>query len=350
MSSSPEISIIIPTHQRESEVVALILSLLNQSMAPERYEILVVSNFPHFSLEKKIHSFVQYTTSRVRFLCAFKQGVNWSRNKGIEAARGAILVFLDDDCLVEDTEYLNKVAKYHQDYPEAVGIGGYYEPTGDVSQLGAAYFLTSQLWLESSRITETETQQLVGGNASYKKTIFDRGFRFNPNIVFGGAEAEFNARLTQAKNKLLIFEDLTITHNASLNFRSFCKKAFRQGLGFVLRKKFIAKVPDSFFSRIDFQDWYYNRSARTSQDRAIYFRLLIYDFFYQLGVDWKDEASRWQKAKFTLSFMRLWFRKNKSLFISYRWAKEITGLVQIESQRVYGTDNLKNNKSFEPGN
>lgn len=92
-----DLSIIIPTFARRRQVLRLLGSIRRQ-WAPPEFEAIVVSNLEDLGLKRDLAGY----DARFRLLSSGKIGVNRARNFGVEAARGDILLFLDDDCFIDD--------------------------------------------------------------------------------------------------------------------------------------------------------------------------------------------------------------------------------------------------------
>jgi GT2 family glycosyltransferase len=90
---SVDISVVIPTHRRETRLAFALEALAEQSLARERFEVIVVRSPstppPHASAPDGLE---------VRFLSADIASRPGQRNAGIAAARGDLIAFTDDDC------------------------------------------------------------------------------------------------------------------------------------------------------------------------------------------------------------------------------------------------------------
>lgn len=93
----PFFSIIIPTFNREKQIYETILSVVNQSF--EDYEVLVIDNKSTDNTESIVNSF---SNNRIHF---YKNDRNYercySRNRGIQLAKGKYILLLDSDDLYE---------------------------------------------------------------------------------------------------------------------------------------------------------------------------------------------------------------------------------------------------------
>ena len=158
-------------------------------------------------------------------------GVNPARQLGIEQAKGHLLFFLDDDCLLINPEHLKTLLSLNIKNPEQMTFGGPYTLPKSTSRLEQAYHFISQSWLQTQRLDSTKSAALLGGNACYKKEVFLKGFTFPKNIKYGGSETPLNTQLYKHYGAHTWCEDLSVEHHCPLNGYLFLKKAYLQGRG-----------------------------------------------------------------------------------------------------------------------
>lgn len=91
--SCPLISIVIPTFRRP-DVLSEILTALQPQLSGTETEVLVVDNCPRASSRSLVRNWVSRS---VRYIAEAKNGVVHARNRGLAEARGAYILFLDDD-------------------------------------------------------------------------------------------------------------------------------------------------------------------------------------------------------------------------------------------------------------
>ncbi len=99
LANAPCVSVIVSTHDRPACFATCLRSLL--ALRYPRYEIIVVDNAPSSSATADLVQQCDAHEPAVRYICEPRQGLALARNCGIQAARGAILVFTDDDVVVD---------------------------------------------------------------------------------------------------------------------------------------------------------------------------------------------------------------------------------------------------------
>lgn len=110
LANAPFVSVVIPTHDRPQQVVELVHSILASEYPADRYEVIVVDNAPSGPDTAQLiwqtfgeHPQVRYTRKK-------RAGSSYARNSGVELALGDIVVFADDDVLV-DRYWLAEMAR-----------------------------------------------------------------------------------------------------------------------------------------------------------------------------------------------------------------------------------------------
>ncbi|MCJ7805193.1 glycosyltransferase [Patescibacteria group bacterium] len=111
-----KISVIIPTKDRIQDVVRCLESLLTQAVPPD--EILIVDG----SDTKKLNSEIKLCftgNERIKYVHS-KPGLTLQRNVGISASSGDIIVFIDDDVVLEKN-CLKEIMYVFNTYPRDIG-------------------------------------------------------------------------------------------------------------------------------------------------------------------------------------------------------------------------------------
>ena len=120
MVAPPKVSVVIPTFNRRDVLACTLPSVLVQDFPPEEYELVVV-----------VDGSTDDTAAMLRDLepaCALQiieqpnRGQAVAMNAGLAAARGELILFLDDDILCERTLLAQHVAA-HGDREPRVAFG-----------------------------------------------------------------------------------------------------------------------------------------------------------------------------------------------------------------------------------
>ena len=229
-------TVAIPTLGKSPHLRGLLECLKRQTFSFP-FEVLVVANLP----SQELRQMVQSIAANFSYLETGRLGVNVARNKALDKARGEVILFLDDDIVIQSDDLLQRHWEAHARFPHAVGVGGPYQLISPRSQWEVAYHQIAHQWLDRSRLDGTETTQLLGGNMSFKRPLFH--FQFDENIVFGGSEAALCQQLVLSGQQLHLLPELIIGHSPEITRRIFIRKAFLQGKGAKRRGETMAELP-----------------------------------------------------------------------------------------------------------
>lgn len=122
MFETPVYSVVVPTHNRAHALAGVLDSLLAQNVA-RAFEIIVVDNRSSDSTRSVVEELARSRSGRVRYVHEERPGAAAARNAGIEAARGAIVAFVDDDEIVW-RDWLAGLDEVYQRHPDAWCVGG----------------------------------------------------------------------------------------------------------------------------------------------------------------------------------------------------------------------------------
>ncbi|MDQ2885868.1 MAG: glycosyltransferase [Chloroflexota bacterium] len=123
-------SIIICTYNRCNMVLSTLASLRRQTLPYTYFEVIVVDNGSSDDSLQKIRTYVNASTTQERAaehtwqvscLKEPRNGLAYARNKGLQAARGEIAIFLDDDTLAIPSFLTNLLHAYEATGADAIG-------------------------------------------------------------------------------------------------------------------------------------------------------------------------------------------------------------------------------------
>ena len=315
------VSIIIPTHKRPELALRLLRSIEEQDFPRAKLQTLLISNLR----DERLRRAAPYWESAL-FDFKYREiglvGVNKARNMGIRLAGGDILYFLDDDCLLPNKSHLRNLVLEHERNPQAMGIGGGYKPLGDLDGMEKFYQESSEKWIRDSASSKEFADQLLGGNSSYKREAFDKGFCFDPLISFGGSEESFNRSLREQGWALLYRENLWLFHALRLGWPAFIKKSFKQGLGLFKNR---SQTKENLWSLK--KDW----AFLTGSEKGIY--SLAYAVFFKLGYFWALASMGKESPLFRLARFAFLIVKSRWRFFKDYFIKRLYGRVFL---RLFG--------------
>jgi glucosyl-dolichyl phosphate glucuronosyltransferase len=171
------------------------------------------------------------------------RGLSGARNSALEAARGSIIVFLDDDAVPQDGWLEALRAPYADD--RIAGVGGLARPRWPARQ-SPAWFPAEFLWVVGCSHRGLPTQpsavrNFLGANMSFRQAVFDQvgGFAEHlgriGNRPLGGEETELCIRLTKASPEaiLLYAPSAQVEHHVARQRTSltyFSRRCWAEGI------------------------------------------------------------------------------------------------------------------------
>jgi glucosyl-dolichyl phosphate glucuronosyltransferase len=199
------------TMDRWNDVLDAVHSVAMQRFAP--HEIILVIDHNPSLLERLAVALPDVAV----MANAGPQGLSGGKNTGVAAAGGDIVAFLDDDAIAEP-DWLAVMAEDYQ-RPEVSGVGGLTLPLWAGPR--PRWFPDEFAWVVGCTyrgMTPGPIRNLMGGNASFRREVFDlvEGFRSgigrsHGKRPLGCEETEFCIRLNQAAPEtVLLFDDRAV--------------------------------------------------------------------------------------------------------------------------------------------
>jgi GT2 family glycosyltransferase len=210
MAGLPSTSVVICayTERRWDDLCAAVQSVAEQSPPPA--EILVVSDHNDALLERVRRELPEV----VAVAGTGPRGLSGARNAGVEAARGEVIAFLDDDAVAE-AGWLASLLEPYAD-PGVIGVGGTIEPLWPGRRPAAMpveFDWVVGCTYRGVPTTRQPVRNLIGANMSIRRAVFDAigGFRADVGRVgtrpVGCEETELCIRARRAlPGARLVFE------------------------------------------------------------------------------------------------------------------------------------------------
>lgn len=218
-----KITVILCTYNR-CDSLATSLDSVAASVVPAgvEWEVLVVDNNSKDHTREVIESFCTQYPGRFRYVSELRQGLSNARNAGIREACGDVLVFVDDDVIV-DRDWLHNLTAAMED-TRWVGAGGRIRPEEGFSppawlNIGGKFDLGGSIVLFDLGDQPGELDRApFGTNMAFRKNMFEKYGNFRSDLgrcgdsLIGNEESEFAHRLLNGGERLWYAPSAVVYH------------------------------------------------------------------------------------------------------------------------------------------
>lgn len=229
-----KISFIVCTYSMESfsDTVECICSILNQDYSHKEIFLVMDKN------EELYKKFLISIPKTVTILVNKRPGLSEARNLGIKNANGDIIVFIDDDAII-DKNYLHNLIKNYID-ENIVGVGGKILPRKKTNYPEELYWIGGFTY-KGYPEHRSEVRNMLGCNMSFRKEIFDRVGLFNTDLgrigkkLMSCEETEFGIRvLDSLPGSKIIYDPSVIVLHKVYDYRQtimyIIKRSYSEGI------------------------------------------------------------------------------------------------------------------------
>lgn len=207
------VSIVLPTFNREELLCQTLEDLIRLDWP--KYEIIVVDQTPRHAPETQ--AYLDEIKDRILYLRRETPGVVAAANHGARASKGEIVLFIDDDIRIPDSQFIAMHIKNYDD-PAVGGVAGRvldarapragaYDPRSSDPVWG--FFHTG--W---DHATPCEVMTAPGANMSFRRDVILRVGGFDEHLV-GNAfrwENDFCLRVKKAGYRVIYDPGPTVHH------------------------------------------------------------------------------------------------------------------------------------------
>lgn len=303
--SKPYLSVIICTYNRDKYIYNLLKSIAENTLSKAKYEIVLVNNNSTDATEMECNRFcADYDDVVFRYFIETNQGLSYARNRGIQEAKGKVVVYVDDDATI-NKEYLQTYYDFFEKDNKVEAAGGPIFPVYEtVEPKWMSHYtrqlITGKLYMGNVVKEFTKGAFPGGGNAAYRKSVFDKVGLFNVDLGRKGTS------LIGAEEKDL-FDKMTA-----------------QGIKFFYLPKAIlyhiipaSKLTEEHFDRLTYSIGKSERIRTLSISKKKYYSRLFSEV-----VKWGGSIILWIRFFFTLEFSK----GNKLIQFRYNVTKGLLGL------------------------
>jgi GT2 family glycosyltransferase/glycosyltransferase involved in cell wall biosynthesis len=226
------ISVIIPTLNRASLLESSLQSLAQQSLEPDKYEVVVIDDGSTDHTDEVAKSFSSRFT--LKYVRTLHGGIAAAKNVGVHVSRHPIVFFFDDDDIA-DRHLLREHLRSHQEYSdETIAILGYtiWARSLRVTELmhfitGVGHYLFSYKDLEMGQ--PLDFTYFWGGRTSCKRSFLERHGFFDEQFHFGSEDIELSYRLSHHGLGVILNRCAVQYMNRGVTYDEFCRRCERQG-------------------------------------------------------------------------------------------------------------------------
>jgi glycosyltransferase involved in cell wall biosynthesis len=224
----PDLSVVVPTYNRREGILRLLGALEEQTLPPERFDVVVIDDGSTDGTAEALAALD--TPYRLRVLRQDNDGPAAARNAGLHAARGRLIVFLDDD-VVPDAELLEAHAAAQGDADDLVVVGPMYPPTDSPRSVWVRWEerqLLKQYDAMERGLYPCTPRQFYTGNASAPRELLLRAGGFDPRFK-RAEDVELAFRLWAIGARFHFERGAEVLHYASRSFASWKRTPYQYG-------------------------------------------------------------------------------------------------------------------------
>ncbi|SHL05406.1 glycosyltransferase family 2 protein [Xylanibacter ruminicola] len=226
------VSVICPVFNEEAFIEACIISIIEQDYPQDAMEILFVDGRSTDHTVDIIRRYMEQYPF-IKLLDNPERIVPHALNRGLQAAKGEVIMRLDGHCTYP-TNYISELVKYLY-LLNADNVGGVWstQPAKDTPVCQAIALASSHPFgvggsmhkIGASKIMETDTVPF----GCYKREIFEKTGPFDTDLV-RNQDDEFNGRLQNLGGKIYLIPQVVINYTARDTLCKMRKMYYQYGL------------------------------------------------------------------------------------------------------------------------
>lgn len=246
---TPNISVIIPTHNRSNLLEKTLESLLNQTISNEHFEVLVIDNGSTDNTLGIVDSF-KNRQKNIRYFHEPQPGLHNGRHKGFIEADSDLLVFIDDD-IEAFPIWLQAILDSFED-EEVVLVGGKCLPKFETappewldamwssSAVGKRILSYLSLIDLGDDTKSVDPNYIFGCNFAIRRSVLHEAGGFHPDAMpqgllrfRGDGETAVSATIRRLGYRAVYNPNASIYHSVPkerMSYEYFYKRSFAQGI------------------------------------------------------------------------------------------------------------------------
>jgi len=234
------VSVILPTLNRRESLRRVLESLFYQTYPEDKFEIIVIDGGSTDGTQNMVKDLIEISPCELRYLKQENKGVAAARNLGIRNAKGEIIAFTDDDCMLSK-EWLAALV-HHFDDPKVGGVGSIREALNKDNLLAEAwdlaYFRIGSLQEKYDFLNNSPF--LCTSSAAIRFDALSELGGFDENLV-SGEDVDLSRRVLEKGYKLVLEPSARVKHEHPSSWRALVKQQLWFGKGDAQREEKLRK-------------------------------------------------------------------------------------------------------------
>ena len=224
-------SIITPCYNRQDEILLLIDSIINQSVSPNQYELIIVDDGSTDNSRDIIKNKIIDSNINIRLIKQINKGPGAARNNGMKNANGNFYLFIDSDCEADKNWLLEIIKKYKKIKFDAFGGPDSYKD--NFSDLQKSIDFSMNSFLTTGGLRGSGTKRLAkfyprSHNMGIKSSIFQKIGGFGK--LRHGQDIEFSNRIINNGYNVNFLSNAIVYHKRRTSLKKFFKQVFNWGV------------------------------------------------------------------------------------------------------------------------
>lgn len=218
-----DISVIVCTYNRDKYIYNVLKSIAVNDFPHSEYEIVLVNNNSMDNTEAECKRFqLDYPAIDFNYYVETNQGLSYARNLGIQKAKGDIVIYVDDDATVNKV-YIQTYFDFFINNPNIDAAGGPILPVYETAEPKwmshyTRQLITGKLDLGKKQHEFPHKAFPGGGNAAYRKSVFEKVGFFNVqlgrkgNSLIGAEEKDIFDKMTNQGMRFFYLPNAILYH------------------------------------------------------------------------------------------------------------------------------------------
>lgn len=214
-SQVPFVSVIICTYNRKKLLKSCLSSIYAQVYPDSNFEVIVIDGGSTDGTKELCKDF-----PRIRFIIESKFGLAYARNLGAALARGSIVAYTDDDCIV-DKYWLKSLVDGFVFSSKVMGVGGPVFPLYP-EIIPKKIYVKAALGLYDNGEDIKLTNGIITSNSAFRKEIFNTikfdetlGITRRGKYLLSGEDVDFCRKILNSGYNLVYTPYAKVFHQIS---------------------------------------------------------------------------------------------------------------------------------------